>query len=399
METRDKERVERIQQALKEAGWKAFICSLPMDVLMLSGYWPVVGNAIAVVTWEGRVSVLAPEDERDLVESGWADDVHTFQAGSLDAIEDLIEVVRRPLADLLNAAGLERGELGYEGGPASEPSSYAAMSYYGVTLPELIREVCPESTPVPADAALARLRCVKTPREVERIRKACRIAEQAYQAGARQMRAGQKETEVAALFRAPFSVSGVGFEGVGRADGFLYCMSGPNAAQAYAAYQRSRAKTLARGEFALVHCNSYADGYWTDITRTFCLGQPEERMQKMYEAVFAARKAALETIRPGARAADVDRAAREVMRNCGFGAAFKHPTGHGVGFTAIDHNAPPRLHPKSEEILETGMVFNVEPGLYFEDYGGLRHCDMVAVSANGMELLTPFLSDLPSLIL
>ena len=109
------------------------------------------------------------------------------------------------------------------------------------------------------------------------------------------------------------------------------------------------------------------------------------------------RDAALAAIRPGACAAKLDRAAREVMQSLGFGAAFKHPTGHGVGFTAIDHNAPPRLHPKSQEILETGMVFNVEPGLYFEDFGGLRHGDMVAVTANGIELLTPFLSDIPSL--
>lgn len=393
MGKRDEERVARISQALKEAGWKAFVCALPMDVLLLTGYWPVIGNAIAAVTWEGRISILAPEDERDLAEEGWADEVRTFQAGSLDTIENAVEAVRRPLEDLLRAAGLERGDLGYEGGTFSEPASYAAMSFYGVTLRGLLRQVCPESMPVPADDALTRLRSVKTQNEIERIRKACHIAEQAYQEGARQMRAGQKETEVAARFRAPFSVVGVGYEGVRRADGFVYCMSGPNAAQAYAAFQRSRDKTLRPGEFALIHCNSYADGYWTDITRTFCLGQPEERMQKMIEAVLLARQAALESIRPGVRAADVDRAARDVMRDHGFEAAFKHPTGHGVGFTAIDHNAPPRLHPKSEEVLETGMVFNVEPGLYFEGFGGIRHCDMVAVTPNGRELLTPFFSD------
>ncbi|HLV79078.1 MAG TPA: M24 family metallopeptidase [Chthonomonadaceae bacterium] len=399
MGTRDEERVERICQALRKAGWKAFVCSLPRDVLMLSGYWPVVGNAIAVATWEGQVRVLAPEDERDLAEAGWADAVHTFAAGSLDRIEDLAEAVRQPLAELLRAAGLERGTLGYEGGAYSEPATYAAMSFYGEALRGLLGKVSPESAPAPADAALARLRCVLTPREMERVKVACRIADRAYQEGARQMRAGQKETEAAARFRAPLSVAGVGFEGAARADGFVYCMSGPNAAQAYAAYQRSQDRTVAPGEFALVHCNSYADGYWTDITRTFCLGTPGERMRTLYEAVLTAREAALESIRPGVRAADVDRAAREVMRHYGFATAFKHPTGHGVGYTAIDHNAPPRLHPKSEEILETGMVFNVEPGLYFDGFGGLRHCDMVAVTAGGMELLTPFLSEVSSLIL
>jgi Xaa-Pro aminopeptidase len=88
-----------------------------------------------------------------------------------------------------------------------------------------------------------------------------------------------------------------------------------------------------------------------------------------------------------------------VLTAHGYGEAFKHPTGHGVGFAAIDHDALPRLHPKSPDVLETGMVFNVEPGVYFEGYGGLRHCDMVAVTASGAEVLTPFaasMHDLPA---
>jgi Xaa-Pro aminopeptidase len=113
--------------------------------------------------------------------------------------------------------------------------------------------------------------------------------------------------------------------------------------------------------------------------------------------VFAARAAALSAIRPGATGAEVDRAARSVLAERGYGPEFKHPTGHGVGFAAIDHNARPRLHPKSPDVLEPGMVFNVEPGLYFED-GGMRHCDMVAVTDNGAELLTPFLCDIEELI-
>jgi Xaa-Pro aminopeptidase len=148
----------------------------------------------------------------------------------------------------------------------------------------------------------------------------------------------------------------------------------------------------------LTHCNSYADGYWTDITRTYCIGPLGERQRGMYEAVFAAREAALEAIRPGVKASAVDRAAREVMRAHGLGREFKHATGHGVGFAAINHNALPRLHPASPEILETGMVFNVEPAAYISGFGGLRQCDMVAVTPNGVELLTPFQSAVQELI-
>jgi Xaa-Pro aminopeptidase/Xaa-Pro dipeptidase len=118
----------------------------------------------------------------------------------------------------------------------------------------------------------------------------------------------------------------------------------------------------------------------------------------MYEAVFDARAAALAAIRPGARAADVDRAARNVIEDRGFKGRFKHPTGHGVGFAAIGHNAYPRIHPASTDILEAGMTLNIEPGIYFDDWGGMRHCDMVAVTPGGVEVLTPFLCGMEAMV-
>jgi Xaa-Pro aminopeptidase len=223
---------------------------------------------------------------------------------------------------------------------------------------------------------------------VERIRTACSLAANAFLQGARGLREGLTEAEAAALFRAPLSAeAGAGVE---RAGGFAYCMSGPNAAQAHGAYARSRGRRLRAGDLVLVHCNSYADGYWTDITRTYRLGGGDDRPGRLCDAVFAARGAALGAIRVGARAADVDRAAREVLQGRGLGREFKHSTGHGVGFAAINHNALPRLHPKSADVLEAGMVFNVEPAVYLDGYGGLRHCDVVALTMNGAEVLTPF---------
>ncbi len=195
------------------------------------------------------------------------------------------------------------------------------------------------------------------------------------------------ETEAAEGFHASLSADG---EADGRAGGFTFCMSGPHSAQAHGAYARSRSRRIGPHEFVLVHCNSYAGGYWTDVTRTYCLGEPEDRMRKMYDAVFAARAAALDALRPGVYACDVDAAARGVLRDRGFGAEFKHSTGHGVGFEAISPNALPRLHPKSNDVLQPGMVFNVEPAVYYDGYGGLRHCDLVALAEQGGEVLTPF---------
>jgi Xaa-Pro aminopeptidase len=95
----------------------------------------------------------------------------------------------------------------------------------------------------------------------------------------------------------------------------------------------------------------------------------------------------------------VDAAARNVLRSRGLSEAFKHATGHGVGFAAISHKARPRLHPCSDAVLEPGMVFNVEPAVYLDGYGGLRHCDVVLVTENGHALLTPFQCDPTALVL
>ncbi len=396
---RDTARVERVTRALEEAGLDAVIATLPAHVLMLSGYWPIVGNALALVGRGARVAIIAPEDERELAEGGWADELETFQPASPAELKTLEEAVLEPLSRAARSLDLAGARIGYERGPVSEPASYAAMSLYGAGVIELLRRALPRADLKPADEMFRALAAVKTPRELARVRVACRIAEQAFRCGAERLRAGLLETEAAAQFAAPLSTVGTGFKGVGRGGGYAWCMSGPNAAEAAGAYARSRPKPVARGEPILVHCNGYADGYWVDVTRTYILGDPDRRQGELFDAVLQARAAALEVIRPGTRAADVDRAARGVLEDRGLGDRFKHPAGHGVGFHAIDPNARPRIHPRSDDVLEEGMVFNLEPAVYFDGECGLRHCDMIAVTADGHEILTPFQAAIDQLIL
>ncbi len=396
---RDAERLERIQRALTDAQLDALVCALPAHVLLCSGYWPVVGASLAVVTAEGRAVVLSPADEEALAKRGWADEVRTFEPASLSEIRSTAQAARTALQQLAKDLDMRCMRIGYELGPASEPASYAAMHLYGGTMVEMLREAVPTAPLAPADAVLARLAAVKTPREISCVRAACEIASEAFAAGAAHLRPGMKETEAAALFRAPLSSVGVDRDGIARADGFTFCMSGPNSAEAAGAYARSRARAIRASEFVLVHCNSYAEGYWTDITRTYTLLAAEERQRAMYAAVFESRGAALDAIRPGVRASEVDHAARDVLCRHGFEKEFKHATGHGVGFAAIAQNALPRIHPKSGELLETGMVFNVEPAIYIDGWGGMRHCDMVAVTTSGVELLTPFQASMEALAL
>jgi Xaa-Pro aminopeptidase len=397
--TKDTEHIERITKALARAKVDAFICSLPEHVLLLTGYWPVTGVSIAIATRDGDVALLAPKDEKQLAEKSWADELTLFEPGSLNELTSATDAVRSPLKALLKKLKLGRAKLGCDVGPAHQPASYASMHFYGAPLLETVHDVASKTKIESAHDVLARLKSVLTAREIEIVRLACRVGGQSFARGASQIRAGTEEVEIASQFTAPLSIIGTGLPDVKRAGGFAMCMSGPNSAEAHGAYARSRSREAQNGDFVLVHCNSYIDGFWTDITRTYTIGEPNRRQRKIYDAISAARQAALAAIRPGVKAADVDRAARELLGKYGFKREFKHGTGHGVGFVAIDHAAIPRLHPKSPDVLETGMVFNIEPAIYIEGWGGARHCDTVALTTSGVEVLSDFQSNAADLIL
>ena len=151
-------------------------------------------------------------------------------------------------------------------------------------------------------------------------------------------------------------------EGSHRADGFAW-WSGPNSAETGDAFAGSRSRRLQGGDVVLLHANSYLDGYWTDITRTFICGDDEPH-REIFAAVEAARETALSDIRPGVPAKDVDGIARQLLGERGFAQYFTHGLGHEIGFESDSCQPSPRLHPESPDILETGMVFNVEPAVY-----------------------------------
>jgi Xaa-Pro aminopeptidase len=396
---RDEERAARMREALERAELGAVVCALPENVRMLSGYWPIIGTSVAVFTRDGHVSLIVPKDEQQLAERGWADEVVSFEPGSLDRLTSAEEAVVEPLTRVCRKLKLEGERVGYEGGAMFEAASYSVTHVYGAAMIEILRQACSGSPLVNATPTLIDLRARLSGAELGTLRDACTIAGQAFVQGAGAIREGMSERQVAALFAAPLSIKASGIATVDRAGGFCWCMSGPNSADASAAFARSRSRRLANGDLVLVHCNSYADGLWTDVTRTYTLGQPAARARRAYKAIFAARDAALAAIRPGATGADVDRAARESLRAHAFEREFRHGTGHGVGLAAINHDARPRIHPLSPDVLEPGMVFNVEPAIYENGWGGIRHCDVVAVTSSGAEVLTPFQGSVEELVL
>src|SRR5579875_2055989 len=117
---RNPERIDRIGIALRKNQWDLVVCALPKNVLLLSGYWPVVGTGVAVASAEGRIALLVPEDEEDLAQSGWADEVRTFKPGSLDEITTTAQAIRAPLGDLINRFSTGPLRIGFEASETSE---------------------------------------------------------------------------------------------------------------------------------------------------------------------------------------------------------------------------------------------------------------------------------------
>ncbi len=380
------QRIRKIQELLQRRDLAAAICCRPVNVLACTGFWPVVGDSVAIVTREGACGLLAPEDERELAAHAGVQELSTFQAASLDDLEPVTHRIAEPLRSLAGRLGCPSGRYGHDAGACVEPATYAATFQFGTALLSIVERALGARENADLSDDLKKLRAVLSEPELNTVRKACQAACWGYRSALENIRCGMEERDAAAVLSQ--SIAAECDES--RSGAYGFCMSGPNSADAYRAYQLPGSRRLEGDDIALLHTNSVVGGFWTDITRTYRIGAAHPQADAVQEAVLKATRSALNAIRPGVPAREVDRAAREVMTAAGYGKQFRHATGHGVGFAAIDHDAYPRIHPCSEDVLEAGMVFNVEPAAYFDGEFGIRQCDMVAVRENGCELLTDF---------
>jgi len=150
-------------------------------------------------------------------------------------------------------------------------------------------------------------------------------------------------------------------------------------------------RALQEGEFLLIDFGGRVGDYPADITRTFIIGTPTDEQQKIYDTVLAANRAAIKAAKPGVTCESVDKAARDVIEAAGYGEYFFHRTGHGLG---LEVHELPQIATGNLAVLEPGMIFTVEPGIYVPGAGGVRIEDNVVVTDSGVEVLTSFRRDL-----
>jgi len=221
------------------------------------------------------------------------------------------------------------------------------------------------------------LREIKDKDEVELIKKACRIADDAFSYILKAVTSGMTEKELAWEMEKHMREAGaddLAFETI--------VASGERGALPHGV---ASSKKLSLGEMITLDFGAKYQGYHSDITRTISLGEPPAKMLEIYEIVLEAQEAALNQIKPGVLAVDVDRVARDIISSRGYGEYFGHGLGHGVG---LNIHEGPRLSPKGKAVLAPGMVVTVEPGIYLPGIGGVRIEDTVLVTDSGFEVLT-----------
>jgi Xaa-Pro dipeptidase len=244
-----------------------------------------------------------------------------------------------------------------------------------------VRAGAPEADYPDASDVLSALRLRKDQAEIEAMRRAVKIAQEALEAAIPLIKIGMTEKELSSELVVQLLKQGSEPELP-----FAPIVSGgPNAANPHASPTERK---LQAGDLLVVDWGATYDGYISDLTRTFAVGEVDEEYQKIHRIVQESNAAGRAAAKPGVPCANVDKAARDVIEQAGYGAYFTHRTGHGIG---MEGHEEPYMRGDNMQLLEPGMAFTVEPGIYLPGRNGVRIEDNVVITETGADVL----SDMP----
>lgn len=221
------------------------------------------------------------------------------------------------------------------------------------------------------------IRAVKDDTELKMLDRAVQIADEAMSKIQAEIRVGMTEREVAWELHKEMrrlGAEGPSFDTI--------VAAGPNAALPH---HRADESVIHPGEPIVIDMGANFRGYRSDLTRTFVVGEADDTFQRIYGIVLRAQEAAIEAARPGMTGEEIDSLAREVIEDAGYGDEFGHGLGHGVGLVIHER---PMVVPKSQDVVENGMVFTIEPGIYISGWGGVRIEDIVVMEDGRARPLT-----------
>lgn len=257
---------------------------------------------------------------------------------------------------------------------AVEPIHFRFLEY------QFLKQAVPDCEICGVQPLFAELRLRKTDEELEYMRKAAIIAQNALEETLKLVKPGVTERELGSELVAQMlrlgSDAKLPFDPI--------VGSGPNSANPHAEVSD---RQIQNGDFLLFDWGARYRGYCSDITRTFVVGEASDRQIEIYNTVLAANRAALAAVRPGVTAGSIDNAGRSVINEKGYGEYFTHRIGHGLG---LEEHEEPYMFAGNSVILEPGMCFSDEPGIYLPDWGGVRIEDDITVTADAGRSISDF---------
>ena len=348
-------RLERLQAGLEEAGCQALLVTSLTNIRYLTGFTGsagllLVGPDHVVFATDGRYQFQAADQ---------------LQGSGVEA--ELVVGVPAVQQEAVAAAARGLAQVGLEAGSVTWARQLAMAA-----------EWFPEAELVPTEGLVERLRRVKDAGEVARIAEAARIADAALAEVRPSLLEGMTEVDFALAL--DFAMRRLGAEDVSFES---IVAAGPNGAKPHA---RPSDRVIGIGELVVLDFGALVDGYHSDMTRTLSVGPPASaELARVWDVVAESQAAGVAAVRSGAPCVEIDRTCREVIAEAGWGDAFLHGTGHGVG---LDIHEAPAVGSTSTDTLEAGHVVTVEPGIYLRELGGVRIEDTVVVTETGCELLT-----------
>jgi Xaa-Pro aminopeptidase len=343
--------MRRVLADAVRAGLDGLLITPGPDLFWLTGYRPTA------ITERLTALVLTPDQEPTLV-------VPTLERPDAEAAPGAPSLTIVDWADGDDPFARTAGYL-RETGTLGIADSAWALHLLG------LQEAVPGSSYRSLTQSLPMLRAVKDASELARLEAAGAAADATYERILEVRFSGRKETDVAAdlaeLLR-EFGHEQVDFTVVG---------SGPNGANPH---HEAGDRTIEAGDAVVLDFGGLMYGYGSDTSRTVCVGEPSARIREVHEIVRLAQQAGVEAVRPGVACQEIDRAARKVITEAGYGERFIHRTGHGIGTTTHE---PPYMIEGEEQPLVPGMCFSVEPGIYLAGEFGVRIEDIVTVTGTG----------------
>ena len=339
----------KLRAALEETGVDALLLTNGHSIRYMTGFTGTAGVAII-----SKTDAVFITDFRYTEQA--ASQIKDFRI--VQHKKTLIEEIATQATDMgINSLGFEKNDVTY--------SDY-----------ELYKQAL-QTDLVPLSGLVEKIRLIKTDEEISIIKAACGIADEAYEHIVTYIKPGMTELEVSnelEFFMRKKGATSSSFDTI--------VASGTRSALPHGV---ATDKVIENGDFVTLDFGALYNGYISDTTRTLAVGEPSDQLKEIYQVVLDSQLLALEKVKPGMTGKEADAIARDYIASKGYGEAFGHSLGHGIG---LEVHEGPGLSFRSDIVLEPGMVITIEPGIYLPGIGGVRIEDDALVTENGLEKLT-----------